>query len=210
VTLAAINPTEDVNSDEWLSLSAASELIGVHPATLRAWANQGRVASRRTAGGHRRFRRSDLQAKAKTRRSTESGTDMLIHSALGRVRLTMDQADMPWLDRLSDVDRAQHRELGRRLMISLAATLNETAADISPEKLGIEYAQLSRQQGLKLTEAVQTFLFFRDSLVDSAIQLINYADLPSSPDWPVLNRRLTEFTNAILLGLIEHYQELKA
>ena len=48
-------------NDEWLSLRRASALIGVHPATLRSWADQGRVASQRTAGGHRRFRRSDLE-----------------------------------------------------------------------------------------------------------------------------------------------------
>ncbi|HZY42335.1 MAG TPA: helix-turn-helix domain-containing protein [Anaerolineae bacterium] len=197
--------------DEWLSLGAASELIGVHPATLRAWANQGRVTSQRTAGGHRRFRRSDLQRWSNARREPSPGIDMLIHSALGRVRMTMDHADVPWLDRLDAAQRTLHRDLGRRLMTDLTTVLNaETEASTPSEvarALGIDYAQLARRQGLPLTEAVQAFLFFRDTLVDSLIQMANYTELPGSPDWLMLSRRLNAFTNTVLLGLIETYQQ---
>ncbi len=196
--------------DEWLSLSAASELIGVHPATLRAWANQGRVGSQRTAGGHRRFRKSDLQSWANPPREASPGIEMLIHSALGRVRLTMDQAEMPWLDRLDEADRAQHRELGRRLMLDLGAALNaplgqDAAAADQARALGADYGHLSGAQGLTLTDAVKAFLFFRDSLVDSLIQMTNYTDLPGTPDWLMLSRRLNAFTNGVLLSLIENY-----
>ncbi len=45
--------------DEWLSLSEAAELLGMHPATVRLWADRNELPSRRTNGGHRRFRRSD-------------------------------------------------------------------------------------------------------------------------------------------------------
>lgn len=211
MTLAPPNPTDVVMDDEWLSLGAASELIGVHPATLRAWANQGRVTSQRTAGGHRRFRRSDLQRWSNARREPSPGIDMLIHSALGRVRMTMDHADVPWLDRLDAAQRTLHRDLGRRLMTDLTTVLNaETEASTPSEvarALGIDYAQLARRQGLPLTEAVQAFLFFRDTLVDSLIQMANYTELPGSPDWLMLSRRLNAFTNTVLLGLIETYQQ---
>jgi excisionase family DNA binding protein len=40
------NPT-----GEWLSLKEAAAMLGVHPATLRAWADAGRIPSQRTAGG---------------------------------------------------------------------------------------------------------------------------------------------------------------
>jgi len=214
VTLANPTPTNSNVDDEWLSLSAASDLIGVHPATLRAWANQGRVGSQRTVGGHRRFRRSDLLQWARAPRQASPGIDMLIHSALGRVRMAMDHAEMPWLDRLSEAARQQHRELGRRLMIDLTSALNARPSDAAPAEtarlLGVDYARLSAQQGLSLTDAVQAFLFFRDSLVDSLIQMANYTELPGSPDWLMLSRRLNTFTNAVLLSLIETYQQLDA
>ena len=46
---------------EWVSLGEAAQIIGVHPATIRNWAEQGELPFRRTPGGHRRFRRADLQ-----------------------------------------------------------------------------------------------------------------------------------------------------
>lgn len=197
--------------DEWLSLSAASDLIGVHPATLRAWANQGRVSSQRTAGGHRRFRKSDLTRWSSKQRETAPGIDMLIHSALGRLRLTMDHAEMPWLDRLDAAQRSLHRDLGRRLMIDLSAALNEsTESVLAARMLGVDYAHLSQRQGLPLTQTVEAFLFFRDTVVDSLIQMANYTELPNSPDWLLLSRRLNAFTNTVLLSLIETYQQVAA
>ena len=46
----------------WLSLSQAARLLGVHPTTLRHWADRGRIPFFRTAGGHRRFRYDDIVA----------------------------------------------------------------------------------------------------------------------------------------------------
>lgn len=202
--------TEETIDGEWLSLSAASDLIGVHPATLRAWANQGRVASQRTAGGHRRFRRSDLERWAKTQHEPSPGIEMLIHNALGRVRMTMDHVEMPWLDRLDADARSQHRDLGRRLLADLATALDAEAPSSATRTLGADYARLSRRQGLTLSEAVQAFLFFRDSLIDSLIQMAAYAGASASPDWLRLTRRLNDFTNTVLLGLIETYQQLES
>ena len=48
--------------EEWLSLREAAELLGMHPATVRLWADRNEIPSRRTSGGHRRFRRADIEA----------------------------------------------------------------------------------------------------------------------------------------------------
>jgi excisionase family DNA binding protein len=47
---------------EWLTLGQAARFLGVAQSTLRKWADQGAVPGIRTHGGHRRFRRGDLQA----------------------------------------------------------------------------------------------------------------------------------------------------
>jgi len=44
-----------------LSVSQAARMLGVSVSSLRAWAALGDVPHVRTAGGHRRFRRDDLQ-----------------------------------------------------------------------------------------------------------------------------------------------------
>ncbi len=47
---------------EWLTLGGAAGYLGVAKGTLRRWADQGRVPVFYTPGGHRRFRRPDLDA----------------------------------------------------------------------------------------------------------------------------------------------------
>lgn len=50
------------NGEEHLTPAEAGRLIGVHAQTLRDWERAGRIHSRRTPGGHRRYLRSDVEA----------------------------------------------------------------------------------------------------------------------------------------------------
>ncbi|HET7353136.1 MAG TPA: response regulator [Gaiellaceae bacterium] len=47
---------------EWLTLGQAARFLGVAQSTIRKWSDQGRVPAFYTPGGHRRFRRGDLDA----------------------------------------------------------------------------------------------------------------------------------------------------
>src|SRR5574340_1123909 len=47
---------------DWLTLGQAARFLGVAQSTIRKWADQGRVPAFYTPGGHRRFRRADLDA----------------------------------------------------------------------------------------------------------------------------------------------------
>ena len=55
-------------TDEWLSLSDAAKLLGVHPSTVRLWSDKGVLPTHRTSGGHRRYRRNEVLLWAKTAR----------------------------------------------------------------------------------------------------------------------------------------------
>jgi len=185
-------------------------MMGVHPATLRAWADRGRIASQRTAGGHRRFNRADLHAWLEARRSNESGAQVLAQNALGRLRLEMDGVDAPWLARFDEETRRAHRELGRRLMqaATKAASAGEmTGAAPAAEYIGREYAALSRRGSLTLVEAVQAFQFFRDTIVDSLVQLAGALEPVAAPSWLSVHHRLSAFLNQVLLALVRSYEE---
>ena len=41
---------------EWISTKEAMQRLGVGATTIKRWADQGTLPSRRTVGGHRRFR----------------------------------------------------------------------------------------------------------------------------------------------------------
>jgi excisionase family DNA binding protein len=47
---------------EWLTLGQAAKYLGVAQSTIRKWSDLGRVPAFYTPGGHRRYRRRDLDA----------------------------------------------------------------------------------------------------------------------------------------------------
>ena len=47
---------------EWLTLGQAAKYLGVAQSTIRKWTDAGRLPAFKTPGGHRRYRRGDLDA----------------------------------------------------------------------------------------------------------------------------------------------------
>lgn len=47
---------------EWLTLGQAAKYLGVAQSTIRKWSDHGRLPAFYTPGGHRRYRRADLDA----------------------------------------------------------------------------------------------------------------------------------------------------
>ena len=47
---------------DWLTLGQAAKYLGVAQSTIRKWSDNGRVPAFYTPGGHRRYRRGDLEA----------------------------------------------------------------------------------------------------------------------------------------------------
>lgn len=62
-------------SDKILSISEAAEYIGVLPLTLRNWERDGKIKPFRTLGGHRRFRKRELDILLGTKEEKEYKLD---------------------------------------------------------------------------------------------------------------------------------------
>jgi excisionase family DNA binding protein len=56
-----IDQTGRAGESEWLTLGQAARFLGVAQSTIRKWSDQGRVPAFYTPGGHRRYRRADLE-----------------------------------------------------------------------------------------------------------------------------------------------------
>lgn len=56
--------------DAVLTPGDVAVIFRVDPRTVSRWSNEGRLPSFRTAGGHRRFRRSDVDALIAAGQST--------------------------------------------------------------------------------------------------------------------------------------------
>jgi len=67
---------------EWLTLGQAATYLGVAQSTMRKWSDVGRVSAFYTPGGHRRYRRSDLDQfldrSGRSGTSTDEGPVVLI------------------------------------------------------------------------------------------------------------------------------------
>jgi len=50
------------SESDWLTLGQAAKYLGVAQSTIRKWSDGGRLLAFYTPGGHRRYRRSDLDA----------------------------------------------------------------------------------------------------------------------------------------------------
>ena len=50
------------DDSDWLTLGQAARFLGVAQSTIRKWSDQGRVPAFYTPGGHRRYRRVDLES----------------------------------------------------------------------------------------------------------------------------------------------------
>jgi excisionase family DNA binding protein len=58
---SATNRRPPQGEPEWLTLGQAAKFLGVAQSTIRKWSDQGRVPAFYTPGGHRRYRRRDLE-----------------------------------------------------------------------------------------------------------------------------------------------------
>jgi excisionase family DNA binding protein len=57
-----INRRAPTSEPDWLTLGQAAKYLGVAQSTIRKWSDNGRVPAFYTPGGHRRYRRGDLDA----------------------------------------------------------------------------------------------------------------------------------------------------
>lgn len=193
----------------WLTLSEASDLLGIHQTTLRAWADKGEIPVFRTPGGHRRFRLADLRAflqeRASQGPSTTNAVDSAVEHALTRVR--QEIANMPgaWRTELDESTREINRERGRRLF---ALALNfvmrpEQHGDIlnAGRDLGRQYGQEAAQQGVSLVETGRTVQFFRRQLLESVRR-----EESLDPGDMQIRQAIAQFLDEVLYAVLEGYE----
>lgn len=196
---------------EWLSLSEAARTLGVHPSTVRSWSNQGVLPVHRTQGGHRRYLRSEMDLWLQAQRSAGAADlQTMIQNALHNTRFQISEGRLnaqDWYNKLDEEARDQYRLSGRTLLQGLITYMlaDETTGRGGAETIGYEYAARGHHCGLSSTEATHAFLFFRNVLLESMISVYESAAISSPYAWGDMYRKVTSFTDAILVALLETY-----
>jgi DNA-binding transcriptional MerR regulator len=148
-------------------------MLGVDPDTLRRWADEGRVETFVTPGGHRRFERRTIERVARNRlahvrplASLGASPDRL-HRAYRRSYAADAHGFGVHTEDVEDLER--YRQDGRRLVDALVAHLDADPTDsharsVAEAQAAVLVDDLARRMsaaGTSLTEAVGLFVAAR-------------------------------------------------
>jgi excisionase family DNA binding protein len=198
-------------SEQWLSLSDVAELLGVHPSTVRNWSNAGMLPVHRTQGGHRRYLQSEVNLWMQSQRADgPADVHLVVQNVLRSTRFQVSEGRLKaeaWYNKLDEDARELYRASGRGLLQGLISymTASGEAAQSEAEALGYEYASRGRRYELNSVEAMHAFLFFRNLLIESMLSVYEAAAVRSPYAWSDMFRKVTEFTDQILVTLLETY-----
>jgi excisionase family DNA binding protein len=205
------------NDETWLTLGEAAELLDVHPTTLRRWANSGDIPTLVTPGGHRRFAATDLARFARERsalRNVNGFAGLWATKALAYTRQeSMARRKESWLTYFDEEGRSRNRLLGQQLMGLTLQYLSsesneETSTSILEEarRIGRLYAANAKEQGLPLRATLEASMFFRDSLIETALQLPETANIRAEANVRLM-RRVNALLNAVHLAVADVYDD---
>ncbi len=202
-----------------LGITQAAQLLGVHPLTLRSWAEKGYLPHYRTPGGHRRFRRDELLTfiAKMNQAAPEEGLLTAARQAVRQAIATLPETDLALSQQrrrldIADDQRQWMRDMGKKMLkltIRYASGARGSQILEQAEKIGRAYAAFAAQHQMSISETVATFNFFRDRIIESTFEVkeqTSEIDI-SNPD---LYRRLNRFFNQVLLATVKAAEEIVA
>lgn len=197
----------------YLSLADASRELGVHTTTLRRWADTGQIPVYVTPGGHRRFAIEDIEAlRVRKPLAGQALATTWARRALDQARTELKRVEQSpaWLAHLSDEDRVAWRRVSMQLMgvvLRYVSLPDDAGDDLLHEArmIGESYVQNALQANLPLTTALEVALFFRDSLVDAAMDMPAHANLHPEASARLL-RRISRVLNVVQLTVVAGYE----
>ena len=130
---------------EWLTLGQAAAFLGAAQSTVRKWADRQLLPAFYTPGGHRRFRRADLEAFLAAPRGDASAAQ----AAGARVLVVDDDAG------LRDFIRANLEADGYIVREAASADEGLAALDAEPPDLILLDVQMPKMDGWEMLRRVQ-------------------------------------------------------
>jgi excisionase family DNA binding protein len=203
-------------SELFFSLKAAAKLLGVHPVTLRRWAERGKIKANRTPGGHRRFTEAEINRllqKPEVAKSVTIG-EKLGESAMLATRKDLVTNTADWNTSIEPKDKEEKRLLGRRLMgllMQYIATDEEASEEVMDEArvIGRIYAKSIVMSGISLQEALRATNYFRDHILESAVVLPEAARRRPEANQKMF-RKLNYFLNEVQIVIANCYESVGA
>ena len=206
--------TDQIPDKDWLGLSEAAQFLGVHPVTLRRWADAGEIGYMLTAGGHRRFALSEIKRFAAERQhmiAVPHNEQVWADQALVRAHHVIDtHRHAQWMKAFGDQERERSRSLGRRLMaIVLQFISSDENCDVLLDEaraIGEQYGLSAIAHGLSVSMALEATMSFRDAMFEAAILAPEVAHTSPASNARLL-QRINTLVNAVQLSVAGAYDQ---
>lgn len=163
-----------------ISISEASQILGVSEATLRQWTDEGKIRAFITPGGHRRFSRAEIRQFMGLEQRVHGIKDLVaelegaatLHHEIARANFS----NTAWYGRLSKESQKRLAQYGRQLLNLVISYITEPSKREETIKLvhntGSDFGEELAKQGLSLVDSLEAFILHRDPVVNSATHLL--------------------------------------
>ena len=163
-----------------LSISEASQLLGVSEGALRQWTDEGKIKAFITPGGHRRYDRAELKKFVSSQPRMLGVKDLAIeleetarqHREIARASLE----STAWYNKLKGESQAHLADLGRQMLNLIIKYITEPSHREETIQLirnvGHEHGEMLAKLGLLLTDAVETFILHRNPMMNAVTHLM--------------------------------------
>ena len=203
-------------TDNWLELAEAASRLGVHPSTLRRWADAGKVPFIRTLNGRRRFSAGAIETVREemlVKPDPDPGTDQLETLSLDTARQythSLDRQPAGWIRQLNEDQRLFFRYSGQRLLNLMVQYVNRSdpakAFLQEGERMAADYGRISANAGLNTAQTAEAFLFFRRSILGT-VQASAGLGGPNDPEGYRIFLRAVDFFDALLVATLASHME---
>ena len=163
-----------------ISISEASQILGVSEATLRQWTDEGKIRAFITPGGHRRYSRAEIRQFMGLQQRVHGIKDLVaelegaatLHHEIARANFS----NTAWYGRLSKESQKRLAQYGRQLLNLVISYITEPRKREETIKLvhdtGSDFGEELAKQGLSLVDSLEAFILHRDPVVNSATHLL--------------------------------------
>jgi excisionase family DNA binding protein len=168
-----------MEQDHLVTISEASNLLGVSETALRQWTGEGKIEAFITPGGHRRYSKEDLK-KLIGLHQKALGIKDLVSKLEDTAGLHHDIArsfmNTTWYRQLDHESQENLASLGRRLLdliieyVSEPGKREETSQSV--REVGQGFGNTLAKLGFPLTDSVEAFILHRTPVLNAATDLM--------------------------------------
>lgn len=169
-----------MTQDQLVSISEASQILGVSEVALRYWTDEGKIKAFITPGGHRRYSRADLKKFLSSSQKVVGIKDLIMEleytAQLHREIVMTSIHTAPWFNGLNHQSRQRLAGLSRDLLSLITRYLSETSKRVElvqqAREVGSSFGSSLAELGLPLTNSVEAFILHRKPIIEATTQLM--------------------------------------